>query len=109
MLNFAEVVGLVTTEPLPGPVMVTVLFASRVTVLVPPEVGRTTVPKFMSWVLVMVVGEITVAVALAVADTVPEARAPVASPENARAAPAASRALRIFMNLPQERQSGACL
>ena len=89
-MNFAELVVEATTEPFPAPLMVTVSLVSRVTVLEPDD-GRTIWPKTMSWVLDRVVGDSTVRVALAVAWTLPEARAPEAATVAPRPAMAAMR------------------
>src|ERR1700712_4773787 len=72
--NFAELVVEETTEPLPVPARVTVLLASRVTVLVFASDGRTTEPNTMFWVLVRLVGDSTVTLAGAVAETLPAAK-----------------------------------
>ena len=96
MLNLAALVVELTIEPLPAPVAETTPLASMATVLL-PLVGRITVPKTKSWVLVMVVGDRTVTLALALADTVPAAKALVARAESASAAPAATTVLRIIM------------
>ncbi len=92
---------LATTLPSP-PVAVTVSDVSSLMVVLPfAPLGRITVPKAMSWVLVSVVGETTVTLETAEACSEPAASAPVATVESASAAADANRMLRKAIDTPE--------